>query len=88
MWFILAFGGIGYQEIIVVLIIIVVLFGATKLPKLGSAVGETIKNLKRGMREVKEEEAEAQKKEEQKKLEAEKEPEKSAETSESSEKKD
>ncbi len=71
MFSVLAFG-IGTQEIILILVIIVVLFGATKIPQLGSSIGQGIKNFKRGMREVKEEEEEAQKKDEQKKLEEQK----------------
>ena len=66
---ILAFG-IGTQEILIIVGIAVLLFGATKLPQLGSAVGQTLKNFKRGMREAREEDEEAQKKEERKKLEA------------------
>ena len=62
MYSVLAFGGIGTQEIIVVLIIVVVLFGATKIPKLGSALGEGILNFKRGMRKVQEEDANNEKK--------------------------
>lgn len=67
---ILAFG-IGTQEILIIVGIAILLFGATKLPQLGSAVGQTLKNFKRGMREARAEEEEAQKKEEErKKLEA------------------
>ena len=62
---ILAFG-FGTQELIVVAVIILVLFGATKLPQLGSAVGQGIRNFKRGMREVKAEEEEAKRLESQK----------------------
>ena len=65
----LAFG-IGTQEIILILVIVIVLFGATKIPQLGASIGQGIKNFKRGMREVREEEEEAQKKEEMKKLES------------------
>lgn len=60
MYPVLAFG-IGTQEIIVILIIVVIVFGATKIPQLGSAIGQGIRNYKRGMREVKAEEEEAQK---------------------------
>lgn len=67
----LAFG-IGTQEILLILAIAFLLFGAAKLPKLGSAIGEGIRNFKRGMREVHAEEEEAQKLEAQK-LEAKKE---------------
>ena len=66
---IIAFG-IGPQEIIVIAVIIIVLFGATKLPQLGSAVGQGIRNFKRGMREVKAEEEEAKRLEAQKQAEA------------------
>jgi sec-independent protein translocase protein TatA len=48
--------------------VVVILFGATKLPQLGSAIGQTVKNFKRGMREARIEE-ENLKKEEQKQLE-------------------
>lgn len=57
---VLAFG-FGTQEILLVLALAILLFGATKLPQLGSAIGQGIKNFKRGMREVKAEEDEANK---------------------------
>lgn len=66
---ILAFG-IGTQEILLILALAILLFGATKLPQLGSAVGQGIKNFKRGMREVKEEEDKAKQLEESKALES------------------
>ena len=65
---ILAFG-FGTQEILIILAIILVLFGATKLPQLGSAVGQGIRNFKRGMREVKAEEEEAKRQEAQRQTE-------------------
>lgn len=46
---ILAF--IGQTEIIIIAIIILVLFGATRLPALGSGIGSFVKNLKRSMKE-------------------------------------
>ena len=55
----LAFMGIGSQELILIALIVVVLFGATKLPKLASSIGESVKNFKRGMREAEEEEQKA-----------------------------
>jgi sec-independent protein translocase protein TatA len=42
---------IGLQELLVILAIIVVLFGATKLPALGRGLGEAIKNFKKGVKE-------------------------------------
>lgn len=40
----------GVQELIIILIIIVVLFGASRLPQLGRGLGEGIRNFKRGLR--------------------------------------
>ncbi|MCP3959219.1 MAG: twin-arginine translocase TatA/TatE family subunit [bacterium] len=42
--------GLGIQELLVILLIVVVLFGATRLPQLGKGVGEGIKNFKRGLK--------------------------------------
>ena len=42
--------GLGMQELLVILLIIVVLFGATKLPQIGRGLGEAIRNFKQGTR--------------------------------------
>ncbi len=42
---------IGGPELIIVLIIFILLFGAKKLPDLGSSVGKSIKNFKKGLDE-------------------------------------
>jgi sec-independent protein translocase protein TatA len=47
--------GLGMQELIIIMIIVVVLFGATKLPQLGSGIGKAIRNFKEGMNEINEE---------------------------------
>ena len=39
--------GLGMPELIVILIIIVVLFGATRLPEIGKGVGLAIRNFKK-----------------------------------------
>ena len=44
--------GLGMQELIIIMIIVVVLFGATRLPQLGSGIGKAIKNFKEGIGEV------------------------------------
>ncbi len=44
-------GGIGLPELLIVLVIIMIVFGAGKLPGLGSAFGNTIRNFKRSMKE-------------------------------------
>lgn len=41
--------GIGTTELVIVLAIVVVLFGARRLPELGSGVGKAIKNFKSGL---------------------------------------
>jgi len=41
--------GIGATELLIVLGIVVVLFGARRLPELGSGVGKAIKNFKAGI---------------------------------------
>ena len=39
--------GLGVTELIVVLVIVVILFGASRLPEIGRGVGEAIKNFKK-----------------------------------------
>jgi sec-independent protein translocase protein TatA len=69
--------GLGTQELIIILLIVVVLFGATRLPQIGSGIGQAIKNFKKGVREAdeidvtpKQESPEASKKEKIKKEES------------------
>lgn len=38
--------GLGYQELLIILLIVVVLFGAKRIPELGSGLGRAIKNFK------------------------------------------
>jgi sec-independent protein translocase protein TatA len=48
---------LGSQDIILFGIIVVVLFGSTKLPQLGSGIGQAIRNFKKGISESEEIEA-------------------------------
>ncbi len=41
-------GGFKMTEILLVLLVIMVLFGASRLPQLGSSLGSAIRNFKRG----------------------------------------
>jgi sec-independent protein translocase protein TatA len=42
---------IGFPELLLILAIALLLFGPSKLPELGSALGRTIKEFKKGMKE-------------------------------------
>jgi sec-independent protein translocase protein TatA len=46
-------GSIGPTELILILLIVIIIFGAKKLPDLGKSVGEGIKNFKKSMNEAK-----------------------------------
>ena len=39
--------GIGIPELLIILVIILIIFGAGKLPEIGSALGKGIKNFKK-----------------------------------------
>jgi sec-independent protein translocase protein TatA len=39
--------GLGATELIIIMVIIVILFGASRLPELGSGIGEAIRNFKK-----------------------------------------
>lgn len=41
--------GMGPMELAVILLVVLVIFGPKNLPKLGSALGKTIKNVREGM---------------------------------------
>jgi sec-independent protein translocase protein TatA len=42
--------GFGFQELLVILLLLVLIFGASRIPELGKGLGEGIKNFKRGMK--------------------------------------
>jgi len=41
--------GLGFTEILVIVLIVALLFGARRLPELGSGLGKAIKNFKAGV---------------------------------------
>lgn len=43
--------GIGMQELLIILVIAVIIFGAKKLPEIGSGLGKAIRNFKRSTSE-------------------------------------
>jgi sec-independent protein translocase protein TatA len=44
--------GLGFQELVVVLVIALVLFGGNKLPEVGAALGQAIREFKRATTEA------------------------------------
>ncbi len=75
-------GGISYTELLVILAIVVLLFGASRIPEVGKALGSGIRNFKKALsgeidveeetkvKEVKAKELDEAKKEEKEKEEA------------------
>ena len=53
------FLGMGVHELLIILVVILLIFGPKNLPKLGSALGKTVKNLREGMSDDKQVEEEA-----------------------------
>ncbi len=53
--------GIGMQELLLILLICVLIFGAAKLPEIGKALGNTIKAFKKSMKEIGSDEEEGKK---------------------------
>jgi sec-independent protein translocase protein TatA len=43
------FGPIGPTELILILLLVIIIFGAKKLPDLGRSLGDGIKNFKKSM---------------------------------------
>lgn len=46
--------GIGITELLIILVIVLVIFGANKLPEIGSGMGRAIKNFKKATSEPEE----------------------------------
>ncbi|OGQ95490.1 MAG: preprotein translocase subunit TatA [Deltaproteobacteria bacterium RIFOXYD12_FULL_57_12] len=43
--------GLGMPELVIILVIIVIIFGAGKLPEIGAGIGKGIKNFKKATRD-------------------------------------
>jgi len=60
--------GLGYQELLIILVIVLIFFGANKLPDLARSLGSSMKEFKKGVQESsKDEPTAAAKKDEEKK---------------------
>lgn len=57
--------GLGYQELMIILVIVLLLFGAQKLPELARGLGKSVSEFKKGQSEL-ENAAKAEKTEEKK----------------------
>ncbi|MHC1789167.1 twin-arginine translocase TatA/TatE family subunit [Solidesulfovibrio sp.] len=43
--------GIGFPELLIILVIVLIIFGANKLPEIGAGMGKAIKNFKKATNE-------------------------------------
>lgn len=50
--------GLGTTELIIILVLVLIIFGAGKLPTIGGALGKSLRNFKEGVKEEEEEKAE------------------------------
>ena len=55
--------GLGTQELVIILAIVFLIFGAKRLPEIGSGLGKAIKNFKGGVKSIEEGAAEKPKEE-------------------------
>jgi sec-independent protein translocase protein TatA len=44
--------GLGYQELLIILVIVLILFGANRLPELARSLGSSVKEFKKGVNET------------------------------------
>jgi sec-independent protein translocase protein TatA len=44
--------GLGTQELLIILALVMIVFGASKLPQIGSSLGKGLKNFKAGVSEA------------------------------------
>jgi len=51
--------GLGYQELLIILVIVLILFGANRLPELARSLGSSVKEFKKGVNEAKTEDTSA-----------------------------
>ena len=45
------FGNLGFTEIAILLLILVLFFGAKRIPEIGASIGKGIKEFKRGLKD-------------------------------------
>ncbi|MDA3902940.1 MAG: twin-arginine translocase TatA/TatE family subunit [Desulfuromusa sp.] len=52
--------GLGTQELLIILVLVMIVFGAGKLPQVGGALGKGLRNFKKGADEANEDVEEGQ----------------------------
>lgn len=52
--------GLGTTELIIILVLVMIIFGAGKLPSVGGALGKGLRNFKDGIKEGEEEKSEGE----------------------------
>ena len=57
---------LGYQELLLILVIVLILFGAQRLPDLARSLGSSVKEFKKGVNELKDDTAAVKKDDEKK----------------------
>jgi len=45
-------GGIGFQELLIIFLLVLLLFGAKRIPEVGKALGKGIREFKRASKEI------------------------------------
>jgi len=63
----LEFGRLGVPELLLIFLLIILLFGAKRLPELGKAIGQGLREFKKAVSHAGEEEEEEEKEKEEKK---------------------
>ena len=53
---------LGVPELLIILAIVLLIFGYSRLPQLGKGLGQSIRNFKQGLRSTSDEEAEERRK--------------------------
>lgn len=56
--------GLGTQELLIILVLVMIIFGAGKLPQVGSSLGKGLRNFKKGVNDAEEDDIEEAKIEE------------------------
>lgn len=44
--------GLGTQELLIIMVLVMIVFGAGKLPQIGSSLGKGLRNFKQGVNDI------------------------------------